>query len=309
MPKDNARPEAAISVEKDPGHMTRRRLLGHAAAGGLLAAAGFTTGLRAAPDEAKKSPAAPSGKIKQSACRWCYSKVPLDDLAKHCAEIGLKSVELLGPDDFATVKKHGLTCAMVLSHSIHPGLNDKKNHDSCLGLMRKRIGEAAEAGFPSVICFSGNREKIPDDVGIENCALALKKIVGFAEEKKITLCMELLNSKVDHKDYQCDRTPWGVEIVKRVGSPRFKLLYDIYHMQIMEGDVIRTIRQYHEYIGHYHTGGNPGRHEIDDTQELNYAAVMRAIAETGYEGYVGQEFIPTREPIASLRQAFDICNV
>ena len=293
------------SASKD---LSRRHLLGTMAAGGLAAAAAGIPGRPLAAAEAEK-PYTPKGRIKQSVCQWCYGKMPVEDLAKHSADIGLKSVELIGPDHWPAAKKHGLICAMVPSHPIHPGLNNKKNHDFCLAKMHESIEKAAEAGFPNVICFSGNREGIPDDVGIDNCVLAIKKVVGFAEEKKITLNMELLNSKVDHKDYQCDRTPWGVEVVKRVGSPRFKLLYDIYHMQIMEGDVIRTIKQYHEYIGHYHTGGNPGRNEIDDTQELNYGAVMRAIIETGYDGYIGQEFIPARDPMTSLAQAYRICDV
>jgi hydroxypyruvate isomerase len=233
----------------------------------------------------------------------------VEELAKHSKEIGLTSVELLDPKDFPAIKQHGLICAMVRTHPLHIGLNDKKNHDSCLALIRERIVAAAEAGYPNVITFSGNRNGIPDDVGIDNCVLALKQVVGLAEQKKITLCMELLNSKVDHKDYMCDRTPWGVEVVKRVGSDRFKLLYDIYHMQIMEGDVIRTIRENHQYIAHYHTGGVPGRHELDDTQELNYATVMRAIRATGYQGHIGQEFIPTKDPMASLTQAYRICDV
>jgi hydroxypyruvate isomerase len=291
-----------------PRDLSRRTLLAGAAAGGLAAAAGIglPTPARAAPDETR--PAGKKSKFHQSVCQWCY-KTPLADLAKHSAAMGLKSVELIGPDHWATVKQHGLICAMVPTHRIEKGLNDQANHEECLKLIRERIQLAAEAGFPNVICFSGNRAGIPDDVGIERCVAALKTVVGLAEEKKVTICMELLNSKVNHKDYMCDRTPWGVEVVKRVGSPRFKLLYDIYHMQIMEGDVIRTIKDYHQYIGHYHTGGNPGRNEIDDTQELNYGAIMRAIAETGYEGYIGQEFIPTRDEMTSLRQAYQICNV
>jgi hydroxypyruvate isomerase len=288
--------------------LSRRALLAGAAAGGLAAAAGIglPAPARAAPDEAK--PAGKKGKFHQSVCQWCY-KTSIPDLAKHSAAMGLKSVELIGPEHWDTVKQHGLICAMVPTHPIPKGLNDKANHDECLAKIRERLELTAAAGFPNVICFSGNRAGIPDDVGIENCVLALKKIAGLAEEKKVNICMELLNSKVDHKDYMCDRTPWGVEVVKRVGSPRFKLLYDIYHMQIMEGDVIRTIKDYHQYIGHYHTGGNPGRHEIDDTQELNYPAVMRAIAETGYDGYIGQEFIPTRDEMTSLRQAYQICDI
>ncbi len=207
------------------------------------------------------------------------------------------------------LKKYGLICAMVSTHRLTGGLNHPENHAQCLASIREAIDAAAEAGFPNVITFSGNRAGMPDDVGLENCATALKQIVGYAEKKKVTICMELLNSKVNHKDYMCDHSAWGVELCQRVGSERFKLLYDIYHMQIMEGDIIRTIQQHHECFGHYHTGGNPGRHEIDETQELNYGAIMRAIAETGYQGYVGQEFIPTRDPLTSLAEAVKICDV
>jgi hydroxypyruvate isomerase len=298
--------EGSGTAQGSPG-VSRRELLGRVAAGGLAAAA--ASGLALNVNAAEEKPYEPKGRVNQSVCQWCYPKMSVEELARSAAEMGLRSVELLAPDQCAPLKKYGLTCAMVLSHKIHPGLNNKKNHDACLSLMRERIQFAAEAGYPNVICFSGNREGIPDDVGIDNCVHALKQVVGLAEEKKILINMELLNSKVDHKDYQCDRTPWGVEVVKRVGSPNFKLLYDIYHMQIMEGDVIRTIRENHQYIGHYHTGGNPGRHEIDETQELNYAAVMKAIVETGFKGYVAQEFIPARDPMTSLRQAYRICDV
>jgi len=291
--------------------ISRRALLGRAATAGGAAAAALAFSTARADEKSAPGGAAhePKGNLNQSVCQWCYDKMPVEELARHSKEIGLKSVELLDPKDFPAIKKHGLICAMVRTHPLHIGLNDKKNHDSCLALVRERIEAAAEAGYPNVITFSGNRNGIPDDVGIENCVLALKKVVGLAEQKKITICMELLNSKVDHKDYQCDRTPWGVEVVKRVGSERFKLLYDIYHMQIMEGDVIRTIRENHQYIGHYHTGGVPGRHELDDTQELNYTTVMRAIRATGYKGHIGQEFIPTKDPMTSLAQAYRICDV
>jgi hydroxypyruvate isomerase len=175
--------------------------------------------------------------------------------------------------------------------------------------MIERIKECASAGMPNVILFSGNRQGMSDEEGLENCVIGVKQIVGEAEKRGVTVCIELLNSKVNHKDYMCDRTPWGVELVKRVGSERFKLLYDIYHMQIMEGDVIRTIRDNAKYLGHYHTGGNPGRHEIDETQELNYNAIAQAIADTGYDGYFAHEFIPERDPMTSLRQAVEICKV
>ncbi len=292
--------------------LSRRAMLAQAAAGGLAAAAltAIPAGTaRADDDDDDDKPKGPKGRVHQSVCHWCYGKMSVEDLARSSAEMGLKSVELIGPDAWPAAKKHGLICAMVPSHPLVKGLSHVEEHDECLAAIKTSVEKAAEAGFPNVITFSGLRRGLPDDVGIENCVKALKKIMSFVEEKKINLCMELLNSKVDHKDYQCDHTPWGVEVVKRVGSPRFKLLYDIYHMQIMEGDVIRTIKENHEYIGHYHTGGNPGRNEIDETQELHYPAIMKAIVETGYQGYVGQEFIPKRDAMTSLRQAFKICDV
>jgi hydroxypyruvate isomerase len=223
--------------------------------------------------------------------------------------MGLVGIDLLGPGDFETLKKHGLVCTMTNSHGIHPGLNKKKNHEQCLAKMREAIEATSAAGFKNIICFSGNREGQDDAEGMKICAEALKQVVGLAEQKNVTICMELLNSKVNHKDYMCDHTKWGVDLCKMVGSERFKLLYDIYHMQIMEGDVIRTIQDYKDYIGHIHTGGVPGRHEIDETQELYYPAIMKAIADIGFKGYVAQEFIPAREPLASLRQAVEICDV
>ena len=233
----------------------------------------------------------------------------LDDLCRAAATLGLHSVELLGPESFDTLRRHGLICALVNSHSIPKGLNDPANHEECLGSIRAAIEAASDAGFPNVITFSGNRNGVADDVGLEHCATALESVVGLAEKKGVTIVMELLNSKVDHRDYMCDNTPWGVELVERVGSERFKLLYDIYHMQIMEGDVIRTIRDHHAHIGHYHTAGVPGRHELDSTQELQYAPIMQAIVDTGYEGYVAQEFIPTRDPLTSLAEAVSLCDV
>lgn len=250
-----------------------------------------------------------NGRINQSVCRWCYRKFSLEQLCALAVKIGLKSVELLRPTELPTVKKYGLICAMVNSHGIKDGVNNKENHSKCLSSIRESIDATAEHGFPNVIAFSGNRAGIPDDAGLENAVIGLKQIVGYAEKKKVTICIELLNSRVNHKDYMFDCMNWGVELCRKVGSDRLKILYDIYHAQIMEGDIIRTIRQYREYIGHYHTGGNPGRHEIDETQELYYPAIMRAIVETGFTGYVGQEFIPTRDPLLSLVQGVRICDV
>jgi hydroxypyruvate isomerase len=251
------------------------------------------------------------GHINHSVCKWCYRNISLEDLCKAGKEMGLRSVELLEVKDFPTLKKYDLVCAMVsgVPGGIENGLNRVENHDKIAAFMEQTIPVVASAGFPNIICFSGNRKGLDDQKGIENCAAGIKKFIATAEKHKVNVCMELLNSRVNHKDYQCDHTEWGVELCKRVGSERFKLLYDIYHLQIMEGDIIRTIRDNHQYIAHYHTGGNPGRNEIDDTQELNYKAVMEAIAATGYTGYVGQEFIPTREPLEGLRQAVVLCDV
>jgi hydroxypyruvate isomerase len=223
--------------------------------------------------------------------------------------MGMTAIDLLGPNDFPTLKKHGMVCSMISTHSLPKGMNDKKNHAGCIASIRSAIDAAADYGFPNVISFSGNRDGIPDDVGIENAVGGLKQIAGYAEQKKVNICLEYLNSKVNHKDYMFDKTSWGVEVCKKVGSDRIKILYDIYHAQIMEGDIIRTIRDNKDYIGHYHTGGNPGRNEIDDTQELYYPAIMKAIAETGFKGYVAHEFVPRRDPLESLAYAVRICDV
>lgn len=224
--------------------------------------------------------------------------------------MGITSIDLLGPDDWPILAKHDLMCAMADGPmSIPEGFNKVEHHERLVAAYKERIPQVARAGYPNLICFSGNRGGLSDEEGLENCVVGLQQIIGDAERHGVTVCMELLNSKVDHTDYQCDYTVWGVELVDRVGSDRFKLLYDIYHMQIMEGDVIRTIRDYHPYFAHYHTGGNPGRNEIDETQELYYPAIMRAIVETGFTGHVAQEFIPTRDPLTSLQEAITICDV
>ena len=249
------------------------------------------------------------GRIKQSVCKWCYKDLSVEELCAAAAGMGLRSVELLTPESYDIVKRYGLVCAVTNTHTIPRGLNNPEHREPCLAAIRESIEAASRAGFPNVITFSGNREGMPDDVGLEHCVTALEKVVGLAEKRGVTIVMELLNSKVNHADYMGDSMLWGVELVKRVDSERFKLLYDIYHMQIMEGDVIRTIREYHRYIGHYHTAGNPGRHELDGTQELQYAPIMQAILDTGFDGYVGQEFIPTRAPIESLAEAVRLCDV
>ncbi len=256
-----------------------------------------------------------SSKIKQSVCLWCYDgfmkreKMELDAFAAACAAMGLKSIELVGPDQWPALKKNGLICAMTPSHGIPKGLNRLENHDECLGAIRRSIDATAEAGFPNVITLSGNREGLDKEVGLANCVTGLKKIAGYAEQKKVTVCMELLNS-IDHKDYMADSTAWCVELVHRVGSPRVKVLYDIYHAAMMKEDVLADIQKHADCWGHYHTGGMPGRNEIDDTQTLDYAKLMRAIVDTGFTGYVGQEFIPKRpDALKSLQQAVALCAV
>lgn len=262
------------------------------------------------------APAKLKGNIHQSVCRWCYGKIKLDDLCVAGKEMGLEAIDLLQPSEFETVQKHGLACSMVFNPTIdglggiNKAWNRVEHHDRLVQAYEQRLKETADAGFERLICFSGNRAGLDDEKGLENCAEGLKRIMALAEKLKVTVCMELLNSKRNHKDYQCDHTAWGVELVKRISSERFKLLYDIYHMQIMDGDICDTIKENHQYFDHYHTGGVPGRAEIDDTQELHYQRIMQAILATGFKGYVAQEFVPKRsDPLASLRQSVQICDV
>ncbi|HEY4301831.1 MAG TPA: TIM barrel protein [Candidatus Didemnitutus sp.] len=260
------------------------------------------------------------GRVNHSVCKWCYPKVALDDLCREGKAMGLSSIDLLEPEDFPTLKKHGLICAMVSNPTAKVGAvsvggithawNRLEYHDALVGVYESHLRATAAAGYPNLICFSGNREGMPDQQGLENCVTGLKRILPLAEKLGVNVCMELLNSRVNHPDYMCDHSAWGVELCRRLDSGRFKLLYDIYHMQIMEGDVIATIREHHQHFAHYHTGGVPGRHEIDDTQELYYPAVMRAIVDTGFKGFVAQEFVPSHpDVIASLRQCVRICDV
>ncbi|MBC8110455.1 MAG: TIM barrel protein [Verrucomicrobia bacterium] len=262
-----------------------------------------------------------AGKINHSACRWCYGDIPFETLVKAGKKIGLQSIELTGPSEWEILKKYDMTSAMGWAEGgnwgnglgLENGFNKLENHENLVKVYEDLIPKAAKAGIKSVICFSGNRKGLDAETGLKNCKEGLQKIIKTAEKYKINVVMELLNSKIDHKDYQCDHTAWGVELCKMVGSERFQLLYDIYHMQIMEGDVIRNIKENYKYIAHYHTGGVPGRHEIDESQELYYPAIMKAIVETGYKGFVGQEFIPTPKDqagkIASLTKAVKICDI
>jgi hydroxypyruvate isomerase len=255
------------------------------------------------------------GHIHQSVCRWCFdgylsrAKISLDQFATLCVKMGLKSIELTPPDQWSTLKKHGLICAMSPSHGIEKGINHLENHAECLDAICKSIDATSDAGFPNVITLSGNRYGMDDQEGLRNCVVALKKIAGYAEQKKITVCLELLNS-IDHKDYMGDSTKWCVELVHRVGSPRVKILYDIYHAAMMKENVLADIQNHADCFAHYHTGGVPGRGEIDSTQTLDYPKIMRAIVKTGYTGYVGQEFVPKRpDAIKSIEQAISICDV
>ena len=252
------------------------------------------------------------GNIQHSVCRWCFSSFSLDELCVAANDIGLKGIDLVGPKDWDTLKKYNLQSTMCNGAEIGltKGWNDKQYHSTLIKSYTEHIDLVASAGFRNLFCASGNRNGMDDETGLKNCVEGLKQVIGLAEKKGVILQMELLNSKIDHKDYMCDHTAWGVELCKRIASPNFKLLYDIYHMQIDEGDVIRTIRDYNTYIGHYHTAGVPGRHEIDETQELYYPAIMKAILATGFSDYVAQEFIPlAADKLGSLRKAVMICDV
>lgn len=252
------------------------------------------------------------GNINHAVCRWCFDSFSLEELCVNAKKMGIKAIDLVGPKEWPVLKKHGLDSSMCngAGLGIEQGWNDLNNHQKLIDSYSEVIPLVANAGYKNLICFSGNRNGKDDETGLKNCTEGLKKVLSIAEKHKVVLVMELLNSKINHKDYQCDKTSWGAELAKRLGSESFKLLYDIYHMQIDEGDVIRNIRDYNQYIGHYHTAGVPGRHEIDESQELYYPAIMKAILETGFKGYVAQEFIPAKpDKMASLNQAIQICDV
>ena len=289
-------------------HSNRRRVIKNIIAGSAALAAGTALPSFAA----EKKTAMLKGNIQHSVCRWCFNDVPLDQLCIVAKEIGLTGIDLVGPKDWDTLKKHNLVSTMCNGAEIGltKGWNDKQYHSTLIKSYTEFIDLVANAGFKNLFCASGNRNGMDDETGLKNCVDGLKQIIGHAEKRGVTLQMELLNSKIDHKDYMCDKTPWGVELCKRIASPNFKLLYDIYHMQIDEGDVIRTLTNYNTYIGHYHTAGVPGRHEIDETQELYYPAIMKAILATGFTGYVAQEFIPVAaDKLGSLKKAVLICDV
>ena len=253
-----------------------------------------------------------AGRIKQSVVRWCFNNIPLEELADAAVEMGYGSVELLGANEWDIVLKRGLTCAMAYAndHGLTRGFNDPSLHASLLEQYSANIPKAADAGLKQVIAFSGNRNGMDNQVGMDNCARGLEPVIKVAEKYDIIVSMELLNSKRDHADYMCDQTDWGVKLVDKVGSPNFRLLYDIYHMQVQEGNIIDTIKKYGNYFSHYHTAGVPGRNEINNSQELYYPAIMEAIADSGFSGFIGQEFIPkSDDKLASLGEAFAICDV
>jgi len=252
------------------------------------------------------------GRLKQSVVRWTYGMLSLDELCRTAKELGLVAIDTGGTGDWATLKSYGLDCSMCggADLGLAKGFSNTEHHDELVARYTAQIDLVADAGYKKLLCFSGNRNGMSLEEGLANAAAGLKRILGHAEKRGVVLAMELLNSTTDHPDYLCDSSAWGVELCNRLGSPSFRLLYDIYHMQIMEGDIIATIRKYHEYFVHYHTAGVPGRHEIGANQELNYPAICRAILETGYDGYLAHEFLPTAsDPVASLREAVSLCDV
>jgi hydroxypyruvate isomerase len=294
--------------------ISRRKMLKSTIAGTALASSAPMASISWGQEKPSVSPASPmprKGRIQQSVSRWCYAKMSLDELCAYAAQIGLKGVDLLEPQDFEAPKKYGLICTMGYAHAgtIPDALNVVANHDKIEAGLRENIPLAAKAGVPNVITFSGNRRGMSDEEGAKNVILGLNRVKKIAEDNNVVLNLELLNSKVNHKDYMADHTAWGVAVMKEVNSPHVKLLYDIYHMQIMEGDLIATIKENIQWLGHFHTGGVPGRHELNNTQEVQWDGVMRGIVETGYKGYVAHEFVPTGDPKTSLLQAVDLCDV
>jgi hydroxypyruvate isomerase len=283
-----------------------RRAFLAAAAGALALPA-----TAAAQDPAKPPAAQAPRKLRQSVCRWIYNRIPLDEFCTKVAAMGITAIDLLTPNEWTAPKKHGLVCSMAYgakSMQIHHGLNRTEHHAECVKEYAALLPRVADAGIPNMIVFSGNRDGQDDATGIKNCITGLQQLAPLAEKAGVTLCLEYLNSKVDHKDYAFDRMQYGLEVCKAVGSPRVKILYDIYHAQIMEGDVIRTIRDHIDWIGHFHTGGVPGRNDIDETQELYYPAICRAILATGYDGFVAHEFIPKKDPLETLARCVKLCE-
>jgi hydroxypyruvate isomerase len=294
--------------------ITRREILSSGVAS--LAFAASPDALRAASEQTGDSPAGPpiarKNRIKQSVSRWCYKGIPLDQLCTYSAHIGLRGIDLLDVEDFEVPRRYGLICTMGYagkSGTIKSGLNRLENHAAIEQDFRQAIPLAVKSQVPNLITFSGNRAGLSDEQGAANTVVGLNRLKKLAEDSGVTICVELLNSKVNHPDYMCDHTAWGVRVVQEVNSPHIKLLYDIYHMQIMEGDLIATIQKNIQWLAHFHTGGVPGRHELNDQQEVQWDGVMRGIAASGFTGYVGHEFVPAGDPLQSLRQAVDLCDV
>ncbi len=289
--------------------MKRRNFIGTSAA----ASVGFlTTASTAANFENKTTTTELKYNINHSVCYWCYNTIPFEEFLQALNKLDIRSIDLVDPEQFPLLKKYNIHASMCwgAGKGITEGWNNPELHEELIADYKRVIPLVAAAGYTNLICFSGNRNGMNDMVGLRNCAKGLKQLMPMCEELGVVLQMELLNSKVNHKDYMCDTSEWGVSLCETIGSENFKLLYDIYHMQIMEGDIIRNIQDYHQYYGHYHTGGNPGRHEIDETQEIFYPAVMKAIVETGYKGHVAQEFVPSWEDkLAALKQGVTICDV
>jgi hydroxypyruvate isomerase len=310
----NTQTHASESSTRTASLLTRRNALKHIGGGALAFGAAIGLPRAGQPKPEEEFYKIKNNRIQQSVVHWCYQPMPVDELAAHAARMGLESVELVAPEHWPALKKLGLICAIAPSHGFAKGFAHKEEHDECLETLRKNIDETAAAGFPNIITFSGFRRGMSDEEGIKNMVEGLKKVVGRAEKRKVNLCLEMLNSRVNiemkgHPDYFCDKIEIAVEVCKRISSERMKILFDIHHVQIMQGDLIARIKEFRPYIGHYHTAGVPGRNEINDAQEINYAAVMKTIVETGYKGYVGQEFIPTRDKVKSLNEAVRICDV
>jgi hydroxypyruvate isomerase len=293
--------------------MLRRALVKNLILGGTAIAAAPAASLAASASSEMKGKL--KGNVKHSVCYWTYNFIPLEQLCTAVKKIGFSAIDLVGPKDWGTLKKYGVFSSMCngAEISLTEGWNHKEYHSTLIKNYTEHINFVADAGYKNLICFSGNRKGMDDETGLKNAAEGLKQIMALAEKRGVMIQMELLNSKVNHVDYMCDKSPWGIELCKRIGSENFKLLYDIYHMQIDEGDVIRTITDHHAYFGHYHTGGVPGRHEIDESQELYYPAIMKAILKTGFNDYVAQEFIPTGKDndakLAALKKAVHICDI
>jgi hydroxypyruvate isomerase len=293
-----------------PKHTTRREVLRNLVLTGTAAVVAPSVSL--ASCATTRAATSLKGNINHSVCRWTYNQLSLDDLCTTVKGLGFAAIDLVGPKEWSILKKHGVYSSMCNGAEINlvNGWNNKQYHATLIKNYTEHIDLVAKAGYKNLICFSGNRNGMDEETGLKNSVEGLKQIMSLAEQKGVIIQMELFNSKVNHPDYMCDNTRWGIELCKRLGSPNFKLLYDIYHMQISEGDIIRTITDDHQYFGHYHTAGVPGRHEIDNSQELYYPAIMKAIVATGYKGYVAQEFIPTKEDkIAALKEAITICDV